>query len=69
MTSILTSGTAWSVQADTPDTDSKPPGGSKENHVSSGPNGTGETGQPIPQSPPDNSVGYFYGSTPENHSK
>ena len=102
MTSILTSGTAWSVQADTPDTDSKPPGGSKENHVSSGPNGTGETGQPIPrkrqsrgnrkaqssrkqrffagnfisnpdqyggvsESPPGNSVGYFYGSTPENH--
>jgi la-related protein 1 len=90
-------------QADTPDTDSKPPGGSKENHISSGPNGTEETGQPIPrkrqsrgnrkahnsrkqrffagnfmsnpdqyggvsESPPGNSVGYFYGSTPENHS-
>ncbi|KAG2596643.1 hypothetical protein PVAP13_5KG176800 [Panicum virgatum] len=89
--------------ADTPDTNSKPPGGSKENHISSGPNGTEETGQPIPrkrqsrgnrkaqssrkqrffagnfisnpdqyggvsESPPGNSVGYFYGSTPENHS-
>ena len=89
-------------QADTPDTDSKPSGGSKENHISSGPNGTEETGQPIPrkrqsrgnrkahssrkqrffagnfisnpdqyggvsESPPGNSVGYFYGSTPENH--
>ncbi|OEL34909.1 La-related protein 1A [Dichanthelium oligosanthes] len=89
-------------QADTADVDSKPTGGLKGNHISSGPNGTEETGQPIPrkrqsrgnrkahnsrkqrffagsfmsnpdqyggisESPPGNSVGYFYGSTPENH--
>ncbi|CAL4950568.1 unnamed protein product [Urochloa decumbens] len=90
-------------QADSADVESKPTGGSKGNHISSGPNGTEETGQPIPrkrqsrsnrkahgarkqrffagnfisnpdqysgvsESPPGHSVGYFYGSTPENHS-
>ncbi|TKW12678.1 hypothetical protein SEVIR_5G050800v4 [Setaria viridis] len=90
-------------QADTADVDSKPTGGSKGNHIGCGPNGTEETGQPIPrkrqsrgnrkaqsarkqrffagnfmsnpdqyggvsESPPGHSVGYFYGSTPENHS-
>ncbi|CAO2162078.1 unnamed protein product [Urochloa humidicola] len=55
-------------QADAADVESKPTGGSKGNHSNIGPNGTEETGQPIPQSPPGHSVGYFYGSTPENHS-
>ncbi|KAF8661553.1 hypothetical protein HU200_056974 [Digitaria exilis] len=91
------------TQADTADVNSKPTDGSKGNHISSGSNGSEETGQPIPrkrqsrgsrkanssrkqrffagnfmsnpdqysgvsESPPGNSVGYFYGSTPENHS-
>ncbi|CAO2180345.1 unnamed protein product [Urochloa humidicola] len=55
-------------QADAAGVESKPTGGSKGNHSNIGPNGTEETGQPIPQSPPGHSVGYFYGSTPENHS-
>ncbi|KAL6627674.1 hypothetical protein ACP70R_031400 [Stipagrostis hirtigluma subsp. patula] len=92
-------------QADSADVDSKPSGVSKGNHISTGNNGSEETGQPIPckrrnrnrkahtshkqrffagnfvntpnsqsqyggvsESPPGYSVGYFYGSTPENHS-
>ncbi|KAG8052443.1 hypothetical protein GUJ93_ZPchr0001g32834 [Zizania palustris] len=64
-----------SSQAGTADTDCKPAGGSKGNTISSiGTNGIEESGQPIPrrrqnkESPPSNSIGYFYGSTPENHS-